>query len=276
MAGHLIRAGYDLTVYNRTVAKTAPLAAMGAKVASTPAEVAAASDVVISIVGMPHDVRECILGEHGVLKSLRSGGILVDMTTSEPALAIEIATAAAAAGVHTLDAPVSGGDIGARNAALTIMCGGDEATFRAVQPLFELMGKNINLTGPAGSGQHTKVCNQILIAASMMGLVEALLYAEKAGLDADATIRAVSGGAANSFSLTVLGPRIVKGDFEPGFFIDHFVKDLGIALDMAKAMGLALPGLAMAHQFYVAAQAQGFGKKGTQALYRVLRSMNGM
>lgn len=276
MAGHLLAAGYEVTVYNRTVEKTAGLKEKGAKVAASPAEVGAASDIVFSIVGYPKDVREVILGEQGVLSTMKPGSVVVDMTTSQPGLAEEIYAAAAKVGIAAIDAPVSGGDIGAREARLAIMCGGDREAFERVLPFFQLMGKNINLLGGAGAGQHTKMCNQILIAANMMGVVEAILYAEATGLDPASVVAAVGTGAAGSFSLNVLGPRIVKGDFEPGFFISHFTKDLGIALEEAAKRNLALPCLAMAHQFYNAAKAQGMSAKGTQALYLALKRFNGL
>lgn len=254
--------------------KTAELAARGAVVAATPQEVAANSDVVFTIVGYPSDVRECILGATGVLDGLRPGGIVIDMTTSEPSLAQEIYEAAKAKGVGSLDAPVSGGDVGARNAALSIMCGGDKATFDAVMPLFSTMGKNIKLLGGPGAGQHTKMVNQILIANNMIGVCEGLLYAYRAGLSPDEVIAAVGAGAAASFSINVLGPRIVKGDFAPGFYVEHFIKDLGIALAEAKRMKIALPGLSLAHQLYIALEAQGNGKSGTQALFLALERIN--
>lgn len=276
MCGHLVAKGYQATIFTRTREKAADLIAKGAAWAASPQEVAAQSDVVFSIVGFPADVREVLLGAHGALAGAAPGTVLVDMTTSEPSLAIEIAAAAKARGVHSLDAPVSGGDIGARNAALSIMVGGDAAVVDSVRPLLECMGKSIVHQGGNGSGQHTKVVNQILIAGNMVGVCEALLYGFRAGLDVEKVLQSVGGGAAGSWSLNNLGPRIVKGDFEPGFFVEHFIKDMGIALAEARQMGLVVPGLALTHQLYLAVQAQGMGRKGTQALILALEHIAGI
>ena len=274
MAGHLRAAGFSLTVTTRSRERAAELEAAGATWADTPAEVAAASDVTFAIVGFPADVREVFLGDSGALAGATSGSTLVDMTTSEPSLAVEIAAAASAKGVGAVDAPVSGGDIGARNATLSIMIGGQDADVARVMPLFEIMGKTMVHCGGPGAGQHTKMVNQILIASGMIGVSEALLYAQEAGLDLDKTLEAVSGGAAGSWSLSNYGPRMLAGDFDPGFFVDHFVKDMGIALDEAAAMQLSAPGLALAHQLYVALQAQGGGRNGTQALLLALAKLS--
>ncbi|EPR38654.1 6-phosphogluconate dehydrogenase NAD-binding protein [Desulfovibrio sp. X2] len=276
MCGHLLAAGNPVRVYNRSKEKTADLAAKGAVVCDSPADVARESDVIFSIVGFPRDVEEVILGENGVVANAPKGAVVVDMTTSEPSLAQRIDAAARAAGLTALDAPVSGGDLGAREATLAIMVGGEQATFARVKPLLDLMGRNVRLMGGAGAGQHTKMCNQILIAGTMIGVVESLLYAQRAGMDLDAVIDVIGSGAAGSWSINNLGRRIAKGDFNPGFFIKHFVKDMGIALAEAKAMNLSLPGLALAHQFYIAAQALGHEDLGTQGLYKVLAHMNGM
>lgn len=274
MAGHLLDAGYPLTVTTRTRAKAADLEARGASWADTPEAVAAVSDITLAIVGYPGDVREVFLGHRGALAGSQPGSVLVDMTTSEPSLATEIAGAAAEKGIGAVDAPVSGGDVGARNATLSIMIGGNETDVAKVWPLFEVMGSTLTHLGGPGAGQHTKMVNQILIASGMVGVAEALLYAQEAGLDLDQTLEAVSGGAAGSWSLSNYGPRMLAGDFEPGFFVDHFVKDMGIALDEAKAMQLSAPGLALAHQLYVALQAQGEGRRGTQALLLALARLN--
>jgi 3-hydroxyisobutyrate dehydrogenase len=274
MCGHVLAAGYEVTVHNRTRARADSLVERGATWADTPADVAAASEITFSIVGYPADVREVLLGPDGVVGAAAAGSVVVDMTTSEPSLAEEIHTAAAARGVGALDAPVSGGDIGARNAALSIMVGGDQETFARVRPLFEVMGKTIVRQGGPGSGQHTKMVNQILIATGMIGVCEALLYGYRAGLDLETVMQSVSGGAAGSWSLTNYGPRMLSGDFEPGFFVEHFVKDMGIALAEARRMHLALPGLALAEQLYVALVAQGGGRKGTQALLLALASLS--
>lgn len=274
MAGHLIDAGYRLTVMNRSPEKAKQLVYAGATLVGSPAEVAAASDVVFTIVGMPDDVQSVILGDAGVLSAIAPGGIMVDMTTSRPSLAEEIAELAAQKGVHSIDAPVSGGDLGAKAGTLSIMVGGDEAVVRKLDPLFQLMGQTVVHQGGPGLGQHTKMVNQTLVASGMIAVCEALLYASKAGLDLPTALKSVSSGAAGSWALSNLGPRIVNGDFEPGFFVEHFIKDMGIALDEARRMNLCLPGLAMAHQLYQSVAAQGYNKKGTQALMLALAEMN--
>ena len=273
MCRHLMTAGYAMTVYSRTKAKSQPLLDAGAAWADSPKAVAEKADVVFAIVGFPADVREVFLGPQGALAGARAGSILVDMTTSEPTLAREIAEAAKAKGVGALDAPVSGGDVGAKNANLSIMVGGDGDVLAAVQPLFECMGKTIVHQGPAGAGQHTKMVNQILIASNMVGVCEALLYAYKSGLDPATVLQSVGPGAAGSWSLNNLGPRILKRDFEPGFFVEHFIKDMGIALDESKKMGLVMPGLALANQLYLSLKAHGYGRKGTQALMLALEQL---
>jgi 3-hydroxyisobutyrate dehydrogenase len=276
MYGHLLAKGYRGTVYNRTRGKAEELLAAGAAWADSPRDLAVQSDVVFAIVGFPADVREVFLGPQGALAGARPGTVLADMTTSEPSLAREIAAEAAKKGVHSLDAPVSGGDIGARNATLSIMVGGDAEVFAAVQPLFACMGKTIEHQGPPGAGQHTKMVNQILIASGMVGICEALLYGYKAGLDLETVLKSVSVGAAGSWSLTNLAPRIMARNFEPGFFVEHFIKDMGIALKEAEAMHLCLPGLALAKQLYEAVRAQGYGRKGTHALMLALESFSGI
>jgi 3-hydroxyisobutyrate dehydrogenase len=274
MCGHIIAKGYAATVYNRSKAKAQPLLDAGAAWADTPKAVAERSEVVFAIVGFPKDVRDVFLGPTGALAGSRADTVLVDMTTSEPALAREIYESAKAKGVYALDAPVSGGDVGAKNAALSIMVGGDGPVLDAVKPLLECMGKTIVHQGPAGGGQHTKMVNQILIATNMIGVCEALLYGHKAGLDLKTVLQSVGGGAAASWSLNNLGPRIIDRNFEPGFFVEHFIKDMGIALDEARRMNLALPGLALANQLYVAVQAQGYGRKGTHALMLALEQLS--
>lgn len=276
MCGHLIDKGFSATVYNRTQSKAEPLLAKGAAWADSPKEVAELSDVVFTIVGFPRDVREVILGAQGVLAGSGEGNILVDMSTSEPSLAIEIAEQAKAKGVYSVDAPVSGGDIGAREARLSIMIGGDKGAVEALQPCWEAMGKTIVHQGGPGAGQHTKMVNQTLIATNMIGVCEALLYAHKAGLDLDTVMESVASGAAGSWSLANLGPRIIKNNFDPGFFVEHFIKDMGIGLDEAQRMGLALPGLALAKQLYLSVQAQGHGRDGAQALQLALASLSGV
>jgi 3-hydroxyisobutyrate dehydrogenase len=276
MCTHLIKEGHALRVHNRSPEKAQALVDLGAVRCSSPKEVAQGTDAVFCIVGYPADVREVILGPDGVLAGASRGALVVDMTTSDPSLAREIHTKAATLGIAALDAPVSGGDVGAREATLAIMVGGDRATYDTALPYFQHMGKNIAYLGSAGAGQHTKMCNQILIASTMIGVVESLLYATRAGLDPAAVIELVGKGAAASWSLNNLGPRIVKGNFEPGFYIKHFVKDMGIALDEARRMRMSLPGLALANQFYLAAMALGHENLGTHGLYKVLAGLNGM
>ncbi len=275
MCGHMLRAGHEVCVYTRTKASAQELIAAGAKWCESPAEVAGKSEIVFSMVGYPADVRGVYLGENGLVSGAAEGTILVDMTTSEPALAKEIFQAAKEKGLQALDAPVSGGDLGAKNASLAIMVGGEQKTFDTVLPFFQLMGKNIQLMGPAGAGQHTKMSNQILIAGTMIGVVESLLYAVRAGLDMNAVIDVIGSGAASSWSINNLGRRIAAGDFEPGFFVEHFVKDMGIALFESRKMGIMLPGLALVEQLYLGVMAQGMARKGTQALYRALQNMCG-
>jgi len=274
MCGHICNAGYSVSVYTRTKSKAEALLKAGAEWRNSPKDVAENSDIVFSIVGYPHDVEEVIMGNEGVLAGIRKGAVIVDMTTSEPALAKMIFEEAEKAGADALDAPVSGGDVGAKEAKLAIMVGGKKSAYDSVFPLFELMGKNIRYMGPAGAGQHTKMVNQIHIATTMIGLVECLLYAWKAGIDLNEVIEAIGQGAAGSWSLLNYGPRIAKGDFNPGFFVKHFVKDMDIALKEARAMKLSLPGLSLAHQFYVAAMAEGYENLGTQSLYKVFERLN--
>jgi len=274
MCRHLIEAGYRATVTTRTRSKADDLVAAGATWADSPGAVAAASDVVFTMVGIPADVRDVMYGDAGVLAGVKPGSIAVDMTTSEPSLAIEIAAAARDRGVEALDAPVSGGDVGARQGTLSIMVGGDRGAFDAALPCLEAMGSTIVHQGGPGAGQHTKMVNQTLIAGTMVGLCEALLYAFRAGLEVETVLQSVGPGAAGSWSLANLAPRTLKGDFAPGFLIDHFVKDLGIALAEARRMQLAVPGLALAEQLYVSAQARGHGRDGTQALLLALAEMS--
>jgi 3-hydroxyisobutyrate dehydrogenase len=274
MCQHAISKGYSATVYNRSRDKAQPLIELGAAFADSPKAVAERSEVVFSIVGFPKDVREVFLGATGALAGSKPGTILVDMTTSEPSLAQEIAAAAKVRGVHALDAPVSGGDVGAKNAALSIMIGGDKDVVEAVTPLFECMGKTIVHQGRPGAGQHTKMVNQILIASTMVSMCEGLLYAYKAGLDVETVLKSVSVGAAGSKSLDIYGPRLLARNFEPGFYVEHFIKDMGIALVEAERMNLCLPGLALAKQLYEAVRAQGLGRKGTQALLLALEAIS--
>ena len=275
MAGRLLDAGYSLTVHNRSPEKLEPLLKRGAEAAANPRVVAAASDVTITMVGFPEDVRQVVLGGDGALAGASRGTILVDMTTSAPALAVEIAAAADRQGVFSLDAPVSGGDVGATSGALSIMCGGPREAFDALAPLFAVLGKTVVLQGGSGAGQHAKMVNQTLIASNMVGVCEALVYAAAAGLDLGTVLKSVSGGAAGSWSLSNLAPRMLANDFAPGFYVEHFLKDLGLALAEADRMKLCLPGLALAKQLYNAIAAADGGRDGTQALVRVVADLNG-
>jgi 3-hydroxyisobutyrate dehydrogenase len=263
-----------VTLFTRTKEKAAELLERGASWAASPRDVADASTVVISIVGFPHDVREVMLGEDGALAGSKSGNILIDMTTSEPSLAAEIAEQAAKRDVASIDAPVSGGDVGARNAALSIMIGGDRKVVAALEPIWKTIGSKWVHQGGPGAGQHTKMVNQILIATTMIGVCEALLYGYKAGLNLETVLESVASGAAGSWSLSNYGPRIMAGNFDPGFFVAHFIKDMGIALSEARRMQLALPGLALAEQLYQATAAQGHARMGTHSLMLALAQMS--
>jgi 3-hydroxyisobutyrate dehydrogenase len=266
MAKHLMAAGHSLVIHTRTRARAEPLLAAGAHWAESPLDVAERAEIVCSMVGYPEDVEVTHLGPQGTLSAAKAPALLIDFTTSSPALAQRIAERSAALGTHAIDAPVSGGDIGARNATLSIMCGGTEAAFQAARPVLDLVGKTVVLQGPAGAGQHTKMVNQLLIAGTMLGMAEALSYAKKAGLNPETVLQSVGGGAAASWSLTNLAPRILKSDFAPGFFIEHFLKDLRIALDEARALGLDLPCATAAERTYRALAEAGYARAGTQAI----------
>ena len=297
MCKHLIEGGHSAVVYNRTRSKTDSLVALGAKYLSSPAEVAKASDVVFTMVGFPADVENVYFGEGGIFEGVSelvgagccgssagagvagitgvsaaggAGPILVDMTTTKPSLAVKIYKKAKEMGLEALDAPVSGGDSGARNASLSIMVGGDASTLAKVEPLFKLMGKSIVLEGPAGAGQHTKMANQIQIAGTMVGLCEALAYSKAAGLDLETMVATISKGAAGCFSLDSYAPRIIKGDYAPGFIVEHFVKDMKIAIEESHRMGLELKGLELVESMYEELCAKGYGRCGTQALVKVI------
>ncbi|MFP3564786.1 NAD(P)-dependent oxidoreductase [Paraburkholderia sp. SIMBA_030] len=269
MAARLAAAGYPLHVYNRTRAKAEPLIEAGASWHATPKALAEASDVVITIVGMPDDVRALYLGDDGLIVNARRDAVLIDMTTSSPQLAEELAAHAAASGVHMLDAPVSGGDVGAREGRLSSMVGGAADVLARVEPMLRCLGTNIVLQGGPGAGQHTKLCNQIVIASTMLGVCEGLAYAHGAGLDAQTVLSAIGGGAAGGFQLNNLGPRIAKGDFAPGFFIEHFIKDMRLAHEEAAHMGRELPGLDLVRSLYQKLAEQGFTRNGTQALFKL-------
>jgi len=274
MCGHLLAAGSQVMVFSRTRAKADPLDADGAAWADSPAAVAGAASIVFTMVGVPADVRQVYFGESGILEALVPGAIAVDMTTTEPSLAVEIAAAAAARGAHAIDAPVSGGDVGARNATLSIMVGGEDAPVATVRPLFDRLGKNIVHQGGPGAGQHTKMCNQIVIAGTMIGVCESLVYGARAGLNLETMLASILSGAAGCWTLENLAPRVLARNFDPGFLVEHFIKDMGIALGEARRMQLALPGLALVQQLYVAVQAQGHGRKGTHALVLALERLS--
>ncbi|MBY6050568.1 NAD(P)-dependent oxidoreductase [Cytobacillus firmus] len=268
MAGHLLKAGYPLVVYTRTKEKASELIEKGAEWAETPAAVAKKANVIITIVGYPADVEEVYLGENGIITNGRENTYVIDMTTSTPTLAKRIYEEARKIGIYAIDAPVSGGDIGARDAKLSIMAGGDRDAFLAVEPIFNLLGTNIVYQGNAGAGQHTKMCNQIAIASNMIGVCEAVVYAEKAGLDPKTVLQSITSGAAGSWSLSNLAPRMIEGNFEPGFYIKHFIKDMNIALNEAEAMGMMTPGLSLAKKMYAELAENGEENSGTQALYK--------
>jgi 3-hydroxyisobutyrate dehydrogenase len=274
MCGHLLAAGYKVTLHSRTKTKTTPLLDLGATWAESPRAVAAESDLLFTMVGFPQDVRTVYFGEEGILAGAQPGRVLVDMTTTDPSLSREIAERATAKGLSAIDAPVSGGDVGARNATLSIMVGGDRDAVQTVMPLFELLGKKIVHQGGPGTGQQTKLCNQIVIAGTMIGVCESLLYGYKAGLDLNKILDSIRGGAAACWTLDHLAPRILQRNFDPGFFVEHFVKDMGLALEESKRMGLALPGLTLVHQLYRTVQQLGHGRSGTHALMLALESLS--
>ncbi|HDI3749757.1 TPA: NAD(P)-dependent oxidoreductase [Listeria monocytogenes] len=271
MAGHLLEAGYEVLVYTRTKTKAEDLLDKGALWVETPGELANKVDILISMVGYPKDVEELYLGENGFLENLAVGTVAIDMTTSSPALAKKMAEFGREKGIGVLDAPVSGGDIGAKIGTLSIMVGGSEDVFLKVKPIFDILGSSVILQGDAGAGQHTKMVNQIAIASNMIGVTEAIIYAEAAGLNPSRVLDSISGGAAGSWSLANLIPRVLKDDFSPGFFIKHFIKDMGIAISEAKQMGLELPGLTLAEKMYQTLAEQGLSEEGTQALIKYYR-----
>ncbi|MGV7010319.1 NAD(P)-dependent oxidoreductase [Bacillus velezensis] len=269
MASHILEAGYPVLVYTRTKQKAEEILNKGAVWQETVKDLSEKADIIITMVGYPCDVEEIYLGENGILRHAKEGAFVIDMTTSKPSLAKKIAEQAKEKSIHALDAPVSGGDIGARNGTLAIMAGGEKEAFEACLPLFSVMGENIQYQGPAGSGQHTKMCNQIAIAAGMVGVAEAMAYAEKSGLNPEQVLKSITTGAAGSWSLSNLAPRMLKGDFAPGFYVKHFIKDMGIALEEAELMGEEMPGLALAKSLYDKLSAQGEENSGTQSIYKL-------
>jgi 3-hydroxyisobutyrate dehydrogenase len=269
MASHILNDGYRLNVFTRSREKARDLCARGAVWMESPAELAAGSDLIISIVGYPRDVEAVWLGDRGLIANAGPGTLLVDMTTSSPELAVRLFEEGKKRGLKVLDAPVSGGDVGARNGTLSIMVGGEESVFQEALPIFEAMGKNIVFQGPAGSGQHTKIANQMAIAAGMVAVCESMAYSVKAGLDPATALRSIGSGAAGSWSLNNYGPRMIAGDFAPGFFVKHFIKDMTIALDSCRAMGLETPGLILARELYMTLAERGYGELGTQSLFKL-------
>lgn len=274
MCQHLQQAHYRVTIYTRNRSKASLVLAKGATWADSPAAVAEQADVVMTMVGFPADVREVYMGAHGLLSATRPGMVLVDMTSTEPSLAQELSLSAHRRGAYAIDAPVSGGDVGARNATLSIMIGGTTKAVQAVMPLLECLGKKIVHQGDSGAGQHAKLCNQIVIAGTMIGVCESLLYGYKAGLQLDRMLDSIRGGAAACWTLDNLAPRILARNFDPGFFVEHFIKDIGIALEEAKRRQLTLPGLTLAQQLYERVQALGHGRAGTHALMLALEDLS--
>ncbi|WP_285842028.1 NAD(P)-dependent oxidoreductase [Ureibacillus chungkukjangi] len=265
---HLLKADYEVSVYTRTKSKAQSLVELGAKWAETPKDAAINSDVIFTMVGFPADVEEVYFGENGLLQTAKKGAVVVDLTTSEPTLAKKIYESAKEKGLTSIDAPVSGGDVGARNGTLSIMIGGDESVFNELLPILQIFGENIVYQGEAGAGQHTKMCNQLLIATNMIGVCESIAYATKAGLDIEKVLQSISSGAAGSWSLSNLGPRMIKGDFEPGFYLKHFIKDMKIAIDEAEKMNLNLPGVKLSKELYNTLLEKGYGDNGTQSLIK--------
>ncbi|SOC35165.1 NAD(P)-dependent oxidoreductase [Ureibacillus acetophenoni] len=265
---HLLAANYEVTVYTRTKEKAQSLIDQGANWAETPAKASKQKDIIFTMVGFPQDVEEVYFSENGILESAKQGAIVVDMTTSQPTLAKKVYELAKEKGISSLDAPVSGGDIGAQNGTLSIMVGGDQEAFDRLLPVFEKFGSNIVYQGEAGSGQHTKMCNQLLIATNMIGVCESIAYGLKAGLDLDKVMQSISTGAAGSWSLSNLGPKMLNGNYNPGFYIKHFIKDMKIAIDEAEAMGLELPGVKLSKEIYNTLLERGYGDNGTQALIK--------
>lgn len=268
---HLMNGGHEVTIYTRTKEKAEDLLELGAKWAETPGEVSSQVDIIFTMVGYPSDVVEVYNSANGIFENGKEGLVVVDLTTSTPTLAIDLYNKAKALGMSSLDAPVSGGDVGAKSGKLSIMVGGDKEVFHQLYPLFDLFGEHIIYQGNAGAGQHTKMANQIAIASTMIAACEAITYAQKAKLDPEMVLKSITKGAAGSWSLTNLAPRMLKDDFEAGFYMKHFIKDMGIALDESKKMNLTLPGLEMAYEMYQSLAQQGFENEGTQSLIKAYK-----
>jgi 3-hydroxyisobutyrate dehydrogenase len=276
MCGHILDAGYPVTVFTRTRSKAESLIARGARWADTPRDVAADSDIVFSIVGYPRDVREVLIGDRGALRDCRPGCVIVDMATSPPVLSQEIADMALKQGVASIDAPVTGGDVGARNGTLSIMIGGAADTVAALEPMWKLMGSKWIHHGGPGAGQHAKIVNQVLVCAHMIGLCEAFVYAQRSGLELEKVFESVASGAAGSWALSNLGPRMIQGNFAPGFFAEHLLKDIGIALEESRRMNLKMPGLELAERLYKEHVALGHAKDGTHSLILTVAKSSGI
>ncbi|MFD1038319.1 NAD(P)-dependent oxidoreductase [Virgibacillus byunsanensis] len=269
MVTNLQKAGYQINLYTRTKSKAQPLINNGATWKNSVSELTESADVIITMVGYPSDVEEVYFGNEGILENAKPSTYVIDMTTSKPSLAEEIYKQALTKRIHAIDAPVSGGDIGAKNGTLAIMAGGDEEAFNTVLPIFQILGENIVLQGKAGAGQHTKLCNQITIASNMIGVCEAIIYAKNAGLDPERVLESITTGAAGSWSLTNLAPRMIRGDYDPGFYVKHFIKDMTIALESAQEMGLSTPGLTLSLKLYKDLAETGEDDSGTQALIKL-------
>lgn len=273
MALHLIKdGGHELQVYTRTKAKADDVLAAGAKWCDTVKEAVTGVEVVMTMVGFPSDVEEVYFGASGIIENAATGTLIIDFTTTKPSLEQQIYAAAQKRGLRFLDAPVSGGDTGAREARLSIMVGGDKADFDAAVPLFETIGKTIVHQGPSGSGQHAKMCNQIAIASGMIGVMESLLYARRSGLDPETVLKSIATGAAASWSLSNYVPRVLKGDFKPGFYVEHFLKDIRIAIEECEKMGIDAPGLKLTYELYLEVEKMGGAKLGTQSIYNALEA----
>lgn len=276
MVKHLLKNGYQVNIHNRTKSKAEDLIEGGCAWYDSIAELTRSAEIIITMIGLPKEVEECYFGDQGILANVQKGTIVIDMTTTKPSLAKRIYQDASAKGAHFIDAPVSGGQVGAINGNLSIMMGGDKEIVATVLPIFETFGKNMVYQGVAGNGQHTKMCNQITIAGTLIGVCEGLIYGVKAGLDLNTMLESITKGAAACWSLDVLAPKIVKGDYSPGFSVDNFTKDLSIGLEEAEAMQLSLPGLALAKQLYISIKAMGKGSSGNQALYLALEKLANM
>jgi 3-hydroxyisobutyrate dehydrogenase len=275
MCKHLLKSGYNLSVFNRTEEKATELIGLGAAKLN-PSQMAKSCDVIFMMLGYPRDVEAIALGREGLINNMKPGSFLIDHTTSSPGLAEEIFKESEKRGVNSYDAPVSGGDIGAREGRLITMVGGDKEKMSTVDGIMKTYSSKVMFMGSAGKGQHTKMSNQIIIASTMIGVIEGLIYGKRVGLNMEDLVQLLGSGGAGSFSWNVYAPRILKQDFEPGFYVEHFVKDLEIALKECEKMNIQLKGLELAHSFYRMMVDEGMGRKGTQGLYLVIEKLNKM